>query len=500
MKRQLIALFILLGSIIYLASCKEQGDPFIHYRRTDSNTMKNIHDAYLRVKADSDSVLYTRLHYAEIKGHLFQISDSIDILYVGHCFSQETEYPTLINYETYTQLKATEVQIDTEYNELYFTSKIDDLEIDVNYYCRSYVIVQNKRTGVRDTGYNQAIKIFATKAQDIWFHRPDFNGDARTEATSFTMNNKAYILTGYGDLGLLKDMWRYNPADSSWTQMPNFQGSPRMSAVAFVIEDTVYVGTGIIDATHHITTGDFWKWTEQGNQYYNWRQIDSLGNNQERCNAVAFTINYDGTQRGYVGLGETTNEGYYRSDFYYYRPDLDTPGAASGRAWVQTQEFLGGKRTEAVSTVIGNIAIIGSGKATGGTLKNDFFVFDPTLSDNPWTGLVIKNDPPPARTNAVAFALNFDRNGEEYNYFYLGTGKNSNDSLLNDLWRYDFATKKWSRMSDMREDDDIADPREGAVSFTIYRDIVPYGVHTRGFIATGKTKNIYKRDVWEYLP
>lgn len=504
MKKYLIKVIIIFTGIIFFASCKEQVNPYLSYRKVDSLNLLSIHSAYLRLRADSDSVVYTSLHYAELKGHFFDISDSINILYIGHCFSQTNQHPTLLDNEAYTQLSPSDFTIDTLNKEINFMSKINTLEVDVNYYCRSYAIVENKRTGVKDTGYNQTVIEFATRAQDIWFHRAnfsDYNGVDRTEATAFTMNNKAYILTGYNGATLLKDFWRYNPEDSTWTQLGNFPGVARMSAVAFVIGDTAYVGTGIIEVQHHITTRDFWKWTEEGLPYNSWRQIDSLGENQERCNAVAFTLNVDGKQRGYIGLGEASTEGHYRNDFYYYRPDLDTVGAPSGRAWVQTDAFIGGQRTEAVASVIENLAIVGSGKTSDGSIKNDFFVFNPDANNGShWSGLVVKNDPPPARTNAVSITLSFERNGSSHFYFYFGTGKTAEDSLLNDWWRYDYINKEWKRVSDIREDDDFADPREGAVAFTLYRPVVPYGVHTRGFVATGNTKYKVHKDVWEYLP
>ena len=523
MKKYLLFFAVIFLAILYFASCKEQGNNYLVYRKVNGYTMQNVYGAYLVAKADTDTVLFEHLSYAEIEGKIFDVGDSLEILKIGHCLSQTNPTPTLTNCEKHTEYSLSELNIQDSTDTITFVSKFSNLELDVNYFARSFIIVKYKNSGITDTGYNQIVDTFPTKVEDLWLHRPDFNGEARTGATSFVLRDrqtnkyKGYLLTGWNGFTLLNDFWRYNQEDSTWTQLQNFPGSKRMSAVAFTIKDTLYFGTGLINKSPLKATADFWKWTEAGGGYNNWRQIDSLGINQERYDGVGFSVkDDDGHTYGIVGLGKTTGTGkttgQYRKDFYYYRVDLDTPGAPNGRAWQQIQPFIGSGRAGAVVGVLKNRAIIGAGD-TAGIMLNDFYVLNPNVigqDQSPWSGLELAGNQelPPARTNAVAVALSYERYGNTFNYFYFGTGKGKDENgktiYYNDWWRYDYITKKWKKMSDMRTINDVADGREGAIAFPLYRDVVPWGNHWRAIVIGGNNDSLeygnYKKDVWEYLP
>lgn len=490
---------IILSLIFIFSSCKEQGSSFVSWRSTSDKTMKNINNAYLNLSADKDTLDSVATYFAEVQGRIFKKSDSLQIVYFGHCYSNTKTAPTMKN-SLYTIFKAdTMPDITPETTDFTFLSEINDLELDTPYFVRSFAIVKYN-SGKIDTGYNQTIISFRTKAENIWFHKIDFNGDARTEATSFVMKNKAYILCGWDGVTLRNDHWEYDPDFDSWAQVSTFAGDARMSAAAFVISDTVYFGTGI---TNHVTSErgrDMWKWTVSGNMYYTWFRIDSLSEGQERDNCVAFALtNKDGEKRGYIGLGVQNNNA--TEDIYWYDQASDIPDAPTGASWVQAPLFLGGRRTEAVVSVINNRAIVGSGTNNEGVIKNDFYMLDPTTGiSGTWSSI-----PPstaPARTNAVAFAIGFTRptTGDQFNYFYFGTGKDADNKLYRDWWRYDFSTKEWEECSEMREKDDYADPRQGAIAFTIKLNHADFGTVERGFVALGHNGTTYKKDVWEYLP
>ncbi len=510
--------FILFPLIIIfaLSSCKEQGDPFLSWRKPSSQIMININGAYLHLSAYEDSVLFAGVHTAEILAEINKInSDSLQIIEFGHCISLENNYPVLNAPTTDTDGRIIDTfTVYTKENSPYFegstdsafkyTSEIYNLFIDTTYFTRTYAIVKYN-SGKYDTAYNQVSHAFRTKIpQDIWFHKPDFNGDGRTEAVSFVLNNKAYIATGYDGLQLLDDLWKYDPYGGpenkgTWTQLSDFGGTPRKSAVAFTINDTAYVGTGIIDLSNNTPTGDMWKWTEEGGMYNYWRRIDSLGKNGERYNAVAFTLTVDDEKRGYIALGtRSTNF----NDLLYYNPDADSAGATTGAAWVSGDTYLGGNVTEAVVAVLNNRAIVGSGIDNEGTYRNDFYVFDPTAgASGRWRGIT-QSCPAPPRANGVAFALSFSRSSTTKNYFYFGTGRDQ-DSLYNDWWRYDYVQGKWEQCSDIKDDQDIAQARQGGIGFGIVKkeEHVEYGTLERGFVGLGvNDDNDIKTDFWEYLP
>ncbi len=502
----LSALFL----ILYLPSCKEQGQYYLSWRNIDGNVMINVYNAYLHLSAVEDSILFTAMHYAEVMADIYDINDSVRIVAFGHCWSPDTtKTPSLINTNLYTKFLPGEgdyLTITPTDSAFTYISQLNDLGIDSPYVVRSFVIIRYQNSGLVDTAYNQITTKFRTRVpEDVWFHNDDYTislSNARTEATAFVMNNKVYLTCGYNGFSLLKDFWKYNPTDDTWTQLADFRGDPRMSAVAFVINDTAYVGTGIIDYNLRTKTGDMWKWSEVGGMYNNWTRIDSLGPGMERANAIGFALTVDDPTygeegRGYLGLGETT---YPRHDLLYYNFRADTAGADPGKAWVTIDPFIGGYRTEAVVSVLNNVAIVGSGMNTEGTLKSDFYTFDASLgSYGRWASIV--ESPADPRANAVSFSLSFERvNGNGYNYFYYGTGRGENDSLYNDWWAYDFSQGTWKQCCDIREEGDIAPGRQGAVAFAITREHVEFGTLERGFVVSGRSKTTYLKDVWEYLP
>jgi N-acetylneuraminic acid mutarotase len=47
--------------------------------------------------------------------------------------------------------------------------------------------------------------------EDIWTEVDNFEGGARTQATVFVINNRAYIFAGYDGTDFLNDLWKFNP-------------------------------------------------------------------------------------------------------------------------------------------------------------------------------------------------------------------------------------------------------------------------------------------------
>jgi N-acetylneuraminic acid mutarotase len=67
----------------------------------------------------------------------------------------------------------------------------------------------------------------------------------RHDATALVVNNKAYLLNGYGSSGALdKTCYVFDPADLSWDNRTSFEGSARSLAIAFVLNGKAFTGTG----------------------------------------------------------------------------------------------------------------------------------------------------------------------------------------------------------------------------------------------------------------
>lgn len=477
--------------------------------------MVNINDALCHLSAYKDSVYVIGISYAEVHGEHLNFSDSIvKVIKIGHCISIENPMPTLLlGYDTLDggAIRNNFSELE-EYNNISFNDSVKlskfisefyNLEVDTTYYVRSYAII-NYISGRTDTAYNQVTSSFRTRIpEDMWLHKPDFNGDSRTEAVSFVLNNKAYMATGFDGLNLLKDFWSYDPnggpnQEGVWEQKSVFRGDARMSAVALVIGDTAYVGTGITDIVNNSISGDMWKWTEEGGMYNIWQRIDSLGINDERYNAVGFALTLEnGKDRGYIALGENYTK---FEDLKYYKPEADTAGAYPGAAWANIEDFLGGYRSEAMVAVVNNRAIVGAGIDNQGVYHSDFYIFDPTSGiSGKWRGIQ-QTCPAPPRANGVAFSLSYTTAGTQKHYFYFGTGRGTGGTLYNDWWRYDYSQGIWFQCSDIAENRDTAEARQGAIGFALTKNTAAYGRLQRGYVGFGRSVSGYKKDFWEYLP
>ncbi len=487
-----IKYLILLAFIFPFIHCKEQGHSFISLRKITNNTLINNHNGYLRAKAQLDSVLYAGIHYAQILGNIYDISDSLYIKYYGHIWSIDKENPTLLNTSTFTQMEIepNDTSVTATSKSFKFTSDLFNLELDTSYFVRSYVIFADENGKIVDTGYNPNVKVFRTRIpQDVWFKRADFEGMPRSEAVAFMFDGDIYVGLGYDGVSNLDDFWQYNPGTKSWKNIRSFPKA-RRSAVAAVYNDTLIVGTGY---SNDGPERDMWRYDKYSNI---WQAIDSLPGNAERYNAVAFTLTINGKQRVIVGTGYRNSP---LSDFYYYKSEADTPNNQFS-AWRTLPNFIGPDRTEAVAAVIDNKAIVGLGVGSGNTYLKDFYIFNPTEGTEGTWRYLTEAPITLGRANAVAFALEFERDGVLHKMFYFGTGRDENDTLYNDLWAFDIAQGQWQQKSDIREDFLIGEPREGAVGLSFERSHVEYGTLVRGLVGLGKGKDKMLKDFWEYLP
>jgi N-acetylneuraminic acid mutarotase len=76
-----------------------------------------------------------------------------------------------------------------------------------------------------------------------WTQKNDFTGGARSYATAFTVNGKAYM--GMGSTGPFPtDLWQYDDTADSWTQVGDFTPGGRTRTSTFTLGSKAYVGNG----------------------------------------------------------------------------------------------------------------------------------------------------------------------------------------------------------------------------------------------------------------
>ncbi|MEN5088418.1 kelch repeat-containing protein [Sphingobacterium faecium] len=296
-----------------------------------------------------------------------------------------------------------------------------------------------------------------------WTRASAFDGDARSGAVSFLVNNIAYVTTGLSKEGQVDvrktDTWAYSPSAGTWSQKAAFPGAPRNNAVAFAIGDNGYVGTGY-DGSNALS--DFYKYDTKNNT---WTKIADLPA-EARFGAVAFSIG----GFGYVGTGSRNNTDNNVKSFYKYNPTTNE--------WSAVDSPLESNRRYGFAFVINNIAYVGGG-VDNSSYPEDFFKYDGTK----WTKLnnLNRNDNSYTynltRSNTATFVLN--------NLAYVVGGVKQ--TVINTIWEYNPTTDVWNADNQVFQ----GQARQDAVGF---------GIDNVGYVTTGQNGSNKYYDTWKFVP
>jgi hypothetical protein len=145
-----------------------------------------------------------------------------------------------------------------------------------------------------------------------WTQIADFtyqNYFLRTETSTFTINNIAYVGNGATNTGMV-DYWSYHPNTDEWIRIADFIDSRRYTA-SFELNGYGYVTGGT--PTGGSNRKDCWRYDPSLD---NWTQIDDIGHIQ-RGGHFSFSLN----GRAYVGGGGIYDSGGSNGyDFYEFIP------------------------------------------------------------------------------------------------------------------------------------------------------------------------------------
>jgi N-acetylneuraminic acid mutarotase len=298
-----------------------------------------------------------------------------------------------------------------------------------------------------------------------WAISDYFDGPARSEAVSFTINDTVFVGTGFTNTNTVrfKDFWKYSIDKRYWTQIADFKGGERSAAIGFAVNGKGYVGTGYdLDAFYK---KDMWQYSPDSN---GWAPRNDFGGSA-RADAVAFVVG----GKAYVATGYDDS---YLKDVWEYNAGADS--------WTQKAGILGAKRRMAQVFVINNKAYLVSGESNSSAL-NDIQVYDPAIGDT-WTNLrKITNSSDEtyddeyttiARYNGATFVI--DGKG------YLVTGEAG--SLNSRTWEYDPASDTWDEKTAFS-----GTARTGAIGFTL---------KNRGYVVSGRSGTAPFDNMYELQP
>ena len=156
-------------------------------------------------------------------------------------------------------------------------------------------------------GFAESNKLFQyNAAANIWLEKASFKGEARQYAAAFSIEDKAYLVGGYGKSNVgLAEVWCYDGTMDTWIQKKDFPGGLRWGGFAFAIGVNGYFGCGTDTDTVH---SDFWKYNPTTDT---WSEIVGFGGNKRR-DAASFTI---GTN---VYMGTGISNGSNHDDFWVF--------------------------------------------------------------------------------------------------------------------------------------------------------------------------------------
>jgi N-acetylneuraminic acid mutarotase len=308
------------------------------------------------------------------------------------------------------------------------------------------------------TSFNSCKKSEDTEEEGAteWVKASAFEGDPRSNAASFQINEVGYLATGVITSGSTttrtKDAWTFK--NNIWSPIAPFAGAARQGAVGFSVGNFGYVGLG---SDGQNAFGDFYKYDPANNT---WTEIAPFPG-EARYGAVAFTLG----NVGYVGLGATNNNKTLK-DFWKYDPSNNT--------WTQIGTEFENKRVYGFAFVIAGKAYVGGG-IDNNQYPEDFFSFDGTK----WTKLAPLKDTDNTydltRHSASTFVIG--------NYGYVVGGRKA--SVLSNVWKYDPAANEWvSKHQALPQN-----AREGAVAFSI---------GGKGYLTTGMNGTNKFDDTWVF--
>lgn len=226
-----------------------------------------------------------------------------------------------------------------------------------------------------------------------WTQQTDFPGLARTEASSFSIGDKGYVICGWIDGASTKlgnEFWEYDKPTDSWTQKNGFPGAARNAATGFAIGNKGYLVCG--------WSADDMDNTKPGNQFWEWDQATDIWTQktnfpgEPRLSATGFAIGL----KGYMVCGWIENSpSKLGKEFWEWNQSTDT--------WTQKNDFPGKPRNAASGFTLGNKGYMLCGwiENSPSKLGNETWEWD--QATDTWTQ---KADfPAQARNGASSFSI-----------------------------------------------------------------------------------------------
>ncbi|MBK6962818.1 MAG: IPT/TIG domain-containing protein [Bacteroidales bacterium] len=215
------------------------------------------------------------------------------------------------------------------------------------------------------TDVNEIMKEFweFDPVSDKWTRKPDFPGEARNNAISFSCNGKGYYGMGtsssWENESYLTDLWEYDPVTENWSQKVDFPGIPVIYTKSFTINNKAYTGPGYYwESGNNHFVNEFWEYDPLKNSWTKKKEFPGA--------ARYFGIAISTETKGYLGCG---SNGWPHSEFYEYDPVMDS--------WLPAGNYPGkGYNNLACFSIKGKL-YMGLGRNNSSAEYNDLWEYDP---------------------------------------------------------------------------------------------------------------------------
>jgi N-acetylneuraminic acid mutarotase len=219
-------------------------------------------------------------------------------------------------------------------------------------------------------------------ALDEWIQRSNFPGLQRWDATSTSMSRVGYYGLGTTQIGTMSDLWQYFPENDDWSLLCYYAGDHSRSVLAFPLFDKIIFGEGFSVYTGSVSYTDEWYIFEPENCI--WRLIDSPVGLRSYGTAVS---------NGSYALicGGMNEDAVFQNNCYQltYSQDWETLNP------IGTEGLRGSS-----GFVIGNDFYVGTGLKADGTKTSEFFKI--SLPGNDFNNTIVFPNPSSTAFNIIS--------------------------------------------------------------------------------------------------
>jgi Kelch motif len=119
---------------------------------------------------------------------------------------------------------------------------------------------------------------------DSWMEKNNFAGEARSDAGSFSIDGKGYVVLGYRNITSFKTVWQYDPTADSWTKKQNCPASASWAPATATIGGIDY---GLMTDGSHL-----WQYNPSSDNWYDQGAVYGVSLTGPRLVPAGFVIGH----------------------------------------------------------------------------------------------------------------------------------------------------------------------------------------------------------------